>query len=376
MKKITRLHLVFISVLMILVSPATAISIVSTGDTNALQNEHTTVPILVNNVSNLGSGTISITYDPSVVHVTDVTSGTGNALKVQDWKADNTVGDVRIIAWDVNAAHSGNVIFADVTYQTVGSQLSSTTLDISVMDLTDYHNYSQLGYTVSNGVFQILSSSKVDDNTHRKIFRNTAVKEVIEQHITKGSTVIYQFKKDANCINFVKFDARTDAGSLTMVIEILKDISTSVSTAPSDEVYRYMDIWFGRSGYATDENIANPVIGFKVARSWIAANNIDESTIRLNRYSDENWNSLATSLINEDADYLHFESTTRGFSSFAITAEKMKAETGGEGIVVEPAVGVEATEEIPEPTSQIPGFGLLSGLSVMLISMQILRKKR
>ena len=205
---------------------------------------------------------------------------------------------------------------------------------------------------------------------------NIALKEFIRKYIDVGTRITYQFEENVNSIEYITFDAKTTTGHVVTTIEVLDGTSTLVSTVPSGLSYQHMNILVGRGDYATENNIANPVIGFKVARSWIAANNIDESTIGLNRYSDEKWNSLATSLVNKDADYLHFESTTRVFSSFAITAEKMKAETGGEGIVVEPAVGVEATEEIPEPTSQIPGFRLLSGLSVMLISMLILRKNR
>jgi PGF-pre-PGF domain-containing protein len=220
------------------------------------------------------------------------------------------------------------------------------------------------------------SSVGVSSGLSGEAYDNIALKEFIRKYIGVDTRITYQFEENVNSIEYITFDAKTTAGYVVATIEVLNGTSTLVSTAPSGLSYQQMNILVGSSGYSNKRNIADPVIGFKVAKSWIAANNIDESTIRLNRYSDENWNSLATSLINEDADYLHFESTTRIFSSFAITAEKMKAETGGEDIVVEPAVGVEATEEIPEPTSQIPGFGLLSGLSVMLISMQILRKKR
>ncbi len=205
---------------------------------------------------------------------------------------------------------------------------------------------------------------------------NIALKEFIRKYIGMDTRITYQFEENVNSIEYITFDAKTTAGYVVATIEVLDGISTLVSTTPSGLNYQHMNILVGRGGYATENNIANPVIGFKVAKSWITENGIDKSTIRLNRYIDEKWNSLATSLVNEDADYLHFESVTSGFSSFAITAEEMKVETGGEGIVVEPAVGVESTEEIPEPTSQVPGFGLLSGLSIMLISMQILRKNK
>ena len=312
-----------------------------------------------------------------MVHVTDVTSRAGNALEVKDWNVDNTAGYVHIVAWDANAAHSGDIVFADVTYRSVGNQLSSTTLDINVGDMTDYYNYSQIEHNVSNGVFKI---GEVDDDTPRNFFKNIAVREVIGQNITRGSTVIYQFKKDANSINFVKFDAKTDAGYITIIVEILKDISSSVSTAPTGEVYKYIDIRFGKAGYATDENIADPVIGFKVARSWLDKYNIDKSTIQLNQYTPDEWKPLSTTNIREDSKYLYFESKTNGFSSFAITGTVAKA--GGEGVITESVEDVEdvsgqATEQAAsENMFGLPGFGLLTGLSIMLIAVRLLHEKK
>ena len=54
MKKIASIFLLFFSVLMVFVSPVTAITVVSIGDVSALPNEYTTVPIMVSSVSNLG----------------------------------------------------------------------------------------------------------------------------------------------------------------------------------------------------------------------------------------------------------------------------------------------------------------------------------
>lgn len=122
---------------------------------SAIQGNTVTVPIMVYNVTNLGSGTINVNYDPSVVHVTSVTSGTGNALMVQAWSANNTIGLVKIVAWNAIAPVSGEVIFANVTYKAVGNAGESSPLNITVGDLTDYYNYTQIPYTLSNGTFTV-----------------------------------------------------------------------------------------------------------------------------------------------------------------------------------------------------------------------------
>ena len=99
-----------------------------------------------------------------------------------------------------------------------------------------------------------------------EIFENIQVKDVVRMYIAKDILVTYEFKEKANAIGFVSFDAKTNAGYITATVEVLNNLSTIVSSAPSGEVYQNMNIWIGLAGFATDNNIANPVIGFKVLR--------------------------------------------------------------------------------------------------------------
>ena len=135
--------------------PSTNVAI---GDYNLAPGSHT-LPIMVNAVTNLGSGTINVSYNPAIVHVTDVATGTGNALKVQSSNVDNTTGLVQILALDADNPHSGDVIFANVTYETKGIEGQTTYMNLTVRDLEDYYNYTQIGHYLSNGSF------KIKDNT-------------------------------------------------------------------------------------------------------------------------------------------------------------------------------------------------------------------
>ena len=80
-----------------------------------------------------------------------------------------------------------------------------------------------------------------------------------------------------------------------------------------------------------------------------------------------------TTKIAEDVNSLQFEAETPGFSPFAVTGKTI-GEPGGEGIIPEPTVTAEKT---PTPTEKkgIPGFSLFAGLSILLITVQLLRKK-
>ena len=134
-----------------------------TNDAGAAYGDTDTVPIIVDDGGtnmNLGSGIINVTYDSSVVIVTGVTTGTGNALPVQSWSRENIVGWVKIVSMDGSQAHNGSVIFANVTYQAAGSGGESSPLNITVISLRDWVTYAQIPRTVSNGTFTVFDSEE------------------------------------------------------------------------------------------------------------------------------------------------------------------------------------------------------------------------
>jgi len=173
-------------------------------------------------------------------------------------------------------------------------------------------------------------------------YENIEFKDVSRVYISADTDVSFTFNETGNDIGYIDYRALTSQGYISATIEVLKDTSALVKQAPAGIVYKNMNIWVGTYGYATEYNIENPVIGFKVQRSWIQDNHIDADSIKLNRYSEDVWTALPTTRIDEDATYLYFESQTPGFSPFAITGQKK--------ILVSPAV---AETEAPTPTDAV-----------------------
>ena len=104
-----------------------------------------TIPIMVNEITDYGSGTINIEYDPSVVHVTDVTSSSDS--QVAAYNPNNTIGLVRISASNVYGA-SGDVAFANVEFTAVGT--GSTPLNLDVVSLYD-RSFNKISSSVIHG---------------------------------------------------------------------------------------------------------------------------------------------------------------------------------------------------------------------------------
>jgi len=115
--------------LLLTVAPVYATT-VSIADVTLEPSGVVTIPIMVNEITDYGSGTINIEYNPSVVHVTDVTSSSDS--QVAAYNPNNTIGLVRISASNTYGA-SGDIDFANVEFTAVGT--GSTPLNLDVVSL-------------------------------------------------------------------------------------------------------------------------------------------------------------------------------------------------------------------------------------------------
>lgn len=205
---------------------------------------------------------------------------------------------------------------------------------------------------------------------------NVEVKETSQAFVTSGKEVKFNFTKNATYVVYVTFNSKKTVGKTTAIAEMLKGKSSLTSGAPSDEIYKFLNIWIGNGGYGTSDSIENPVVCFKVEKSWIQDNNVDQSSITLNRYIDNEWNQLSTNLSDEDDKYLYFTAKTSGFSQFAITGKTKVKESVNEtesGLNIgsldqkneSTATSVEQTPKQKENTST-PGFEMIYGIIGLL----------
>jgi len=118
----------------------------------------------------------------------------------------------------------------------------------------------------------------------------------------------------ANAVNSVKLEVTKIASS---------DKPSSV-TVPSNKVYHYIQI---DKVNLTDADITAAKLEFQVERSWLTGNNIDESTVKLNRFSNNAWATLTTAKTGEDATYVFYQADSPGLSVFSITAEEKPTPT-------------------------------------------------
>jgi len=150
-------------------------------------------------------------------------------------------------------------------------------------------------------------------------FENVLVKDIANAYLMMNANATYEFTKEGNPIQSISFYSLKNSGETTSTIEVLNDKSKLVNSTPEGSVYKYINIWVGKFGFATEANIKDPKVKFKVANSWLQDMGISPEEIRLQRYNGVEWQMLPTTLISNDTDYMVFESQTPGFSPFAIT---------------------------------------------------------
>ncbi len=220
---------------------------------------------------------------------------------------------------------------------------------------------------------------------------NVAAKEISQTSITYGNSVNFNFPQNATPVTNISFDSKKTVGKTTAIVEMLINQSTLVSEPPSDEVYKFVNIWVGNSGFATPDNIENATVYFKVEKSWLQDQNIDKSSVTFNRYNDSQWNPLQTTLAGEDNEYLYFIAETPGLSSpFAITGKtasnaalnetKSETQSGSNSSLENNASNATNVKQKQSPTTsgnedkKSPGFESVFGI-VSLLAVFLYKRK-
>jgi PGF-pre-PGF domain-containing protein len=153
------------------------------------------------------------------------------------------------------------------------------------------------------------------------------VESATVQTVTSGEAAVFKYEKITLGISEITITTKSTAASASNVqIEITKTTTTptTISIAAPNIVYAYLDI---KATNIATADIENAKIKFHVEKSWVDANNINISTITMNRYVDGAWTALPTTSTSFDGTSYYFEAISPGLSVFAITAEKIAIPT-------------------------------------------------
>jgi len=161
------------------------------------------------------------------------------------------------------------------------------------------------------------AKSSMGSGVSQEAPENIAAKELDTENIISGYHIKYDFKENATPITYIEYDAKRTFRKTTSIAELLINKSSLVPELPYGKIYRHVNIWVGQQGAGFPTSIENGLVGFKVEKTWIRDDSINETYITLQRF-DKDWQPLNTEKIGEDETYLYFKAKTPGYSSFAI----------------------------------------------------------
>ena len=121
-----------------------------------------TIPIAIEDGVNVGACDITLTFNASVVNVTDVTGGDMDVTMANLEHVHE--GFVRIGTFQTdNQGLSGNIAFANVTFEPVGNSGDACSLNLSVTTFKDATPIgNEMPYIVRNGTYTILLNGDVN----------------------------------------------------------------------------------------------------------------------------------------------------------------------------------------------------------------------
>ncbi|MCZ7400621.1 MAG: hypothetical protein O8C61_00185 [Candidatus Methanoperedens sp.] len=129
-----------------IIAPGTTISIASQ---TVSPGGNVTVPIIANNITNLGAYTVSLTYNPAVVVVDSVV-----AVNFDAASSINNITGVTVISGYNTTPQTGNITLANVNLRAVGSIEQTSQLNLGVTTLIN-EAPTTISALINNGSFGI-----------------------------------------------------------------------------------------------------------------------------------------------------------------------------------------------------------------------------
>jgi PGF-pre-PGF domain-containing protein len=244
----------------------------------------------------------------------------------------------------------------------------------------DRDGISDSSYEIVNGTFDYLPLKIIPSTTTRHKSSANYIPssgssgvtgtDGAQKRVVAGTQTTFNFNNPVSGVLGLSFTSQQYSGNVIVRIEVLDGVS---GEKPEGEVYQQMNILVGNERFESGSNINGASINFRVSKSWVEENNIDVSTIKINRFHGEEWNALVTEMTGEDEEFYYFTAETPGFSRYAVTGDKLGSE------VITPAeeetgtvTGEEQTNDVKKST---PGFESTFAVFGILASVFFAKKR-
>lgn len=149
------------------------------------------------------------------------------------------------------------------------------------------------------------------------------------QRVIPGRTTTFNIVSDDVPVTEISFNSKRDEGRVISNVQTLRERPANVPES-TGKVYSYLNIGVGRSGTINQDTADNILIYFRVSKDWVEQENIDETTIRKEKYENGAWNRLPTEQTGEDDRFYYFVAENTGFSIFSINGDELAGDVVSE----------------------------------------------
>ncbi len=139
--------------------------------------------------------------------------------------------------------------------------------------------------------------------------------------LAAGASAVLAVNNEKISVTGIVVDIANAVTNAEITVESLT--SNPYSAAASSKAYQYLQL---KRSNMVDTDTSKITISFRVPKSWLTSNGVSEDNIVLYRYSDGAWNALPTTKTGADANNVLYQSTTPGFSTFAIGVKEAAPE--------------------------------------------------
>ena len=199
---------------------------------------------------------------------------------------------------------------------TVGSSVSAGTRHayIRLGDNTQAASYS---FTVSSSGITTTAPSSGGGGGGISTGKLTKVKYTFKE-LKKNTIERWKVNQPGLGLIEMNMTVKNSANNVQITIERYDGRPSYIIHEIAGKIYQYIEI---NKTNLTDTDIDKIQLKINVNKSWILNNNIDESTVALNRYNNGVWEKLTTTKVEEDNSYVYYIAETTGLSVFAVTGE-------------------------------------------------------
>jgi len=175
---------------------------ISIADANAQSGYDTTTQIAINNMTNFGAATVTLSYDPDVVQIADIKAGD---VGTPTANINNIAGTATISAYITTATGPDSPItFANLELLAVGSNGETSSLTLTITTLTDADG-GHVSATPLSGTFTVYGLRGDADNDGKV--------DVVDAMFIAQYAV---GNRDASTLNMANADANLD-GDINVV---------------------------------------------------------------------------------------------------------------------------------------------------------------